>query len=68
MRQEKFCLLGVELRQLLYKVEGVLYIFGGYGGRTDHLDNFYSFSFEENEWRKVEVLSDERPGCQENND
>ena len=48
-------------------IEGVLYIFGGYGGGTDRLDNFYSFSFEENEWREVEVLSNERPGCRENN-
>ena len=42
-------------------------VLGGYGGGIDRLDNFYSFSFEENEWREVEVLSDERPGCQENN-
>lgn len=39
----------------------------GYGGGTGRLDDFYSFSFEDNKWEKVEVLSQERPGCRENN-
>jgi len=39
----------------------------GYGGGTGRLDDFYSFSFEENKWERVEVLSQERPGCRENN-
>jgi len=48
-------------------VKGKLYMFGGYGGGTGRLDDFYSFSFEENKWEVVEVLSQERPGCRENN-
>ena len=44
-----------------------LYIFGGYGGGTGRLDDFYSFDFERNEWSEVQVLSDEKPGCRENN-
>lgn len=39
----------------------------GYGGGTGRLDDFYSFSFEENKWEPVEVLSEEKPGCRENN-
>ena len=39
----------------------------GYGGGTGRLDDFYSFSFETNTWEEVEVLSDEKPGCRENN-
>ena len=48
-------------------VDGKLYIFGGYGGGTGRLDDFYSFDFERNEWKRVEVLSEERPGFRENN-
>ena len=39
----------------------------GYGGGTGRLDDFYSFSFDSNKWERVEVLSDEKPGCRENN-
>eukprot|EP00579_Thalassiosira_antarctica_P000267 CAMPEP_0201870066 /NCGR_PEP_ID=MMETSP0902-20130614/3321_1 /ASSEMBLY_ACC=CAM_ASM_000551 /TAXON_ID=420261 /ORGANISM="Thalassiosira antarctica, Strain CCMP982" /LENGTH=584 /DNA_ID=CAMNT_0048395639 /DNA_START=35 /DNA_END=1789 /DNA_ORIENTATION=- len=48
-------------------VKGKLYMFGGYGGGTGRLDDFYSFSFDANTWERVEVLSDEKPGCRENN-
>jgi len=44
-----------------------LYMFGGYGGGTGRLDDFYSFEFEKNQWEEVEVLSIEKPGCRENN-
>jgi hypothetical protein len=48
-------------------VKGRLYMFGGYGGGTGRLDDFYSFSFDSNSWEEVEVLSEEKPGCRENN-
>eukprot|EP00986_Skeletonema_menzelii_P000229 scaffold67_cov155-Skeletonema_menzelii.AAC.3 len=44
-----------------------LYMFGGYGGGTGRLDDFYQFSFDSNTWEEVEVLSDVKPGCRENN-
>jgi len=45
------------------------YVFGGYGGgsRTGRLDDFYSFDFETGTWEEVKVLSQEKPGCRENN-
>ncbi len=39
----------------------------GYGGGTGRLDDFYSFSFDTNSWEEVKVLSEEKPGCRENN-
>lgn len=48
-------------------VQKKLYMFGGYGGGTGRLDDFYSFSFETNTWEEVEVLSEAKPGCRENN-
>lgn len=48
-------------------VKGRLYMFGGYGGGTGRLDDFYSFSFDTCTWEEVEVLSSEKPGCRENN-
>jgi len=48
-------------------VKGRLYVFGGYGGGTGRLDDFWSFSFENGTWQEVEVLSEEKPGCRENN-
>ena len=39
----------------------------GYGGGSGRLDDFYSFCFESGEWEEVKVLSDEKPGCRENN-
>lgn len=48
-------------------IEGKLYIFGGYGGGTGRLDDFYAFDFERKEWDQVEILSEERPSCRENN-
>jgi len=42
-------------------------MFGGYGGGTGRLDDFYSFNFATSSWEEVEVLSDVRPGCRENN-
>eukprot|EP00984_Skeletonema_dohrnii_P011099 scaffold4403_cov164-Skeletonema_dohrnii-CCMP3373.AAC.5 len=48
-------------------VKGRLYMFGGYGGGTGRLDDFYQFSFDSNTWSEVEVLSDVKPGCRENN-
>jgi hypothetical protein len=44
-----------------------LYVFGGYGGGTGRMDDFYSFDFHTSTWEEVEVLGDERPGCRENN-
>jgi N-acetylneuraminic acid mutarotase len=48
-------------------VNGKLYVFGGYGGGTGRLDDFYSFDFESGTWEEVQVLSKEKPGCRENN-
>ena len=48
-------------------VKGGLYMFGGYGGGTGRLDDFYCFSLATNTWEEVEVLSKEKPGCRENN-
>ena len=48
-------------------VKSRLYMFGGYGGGTGRLDDFYSFNFATASWEEVEVLSDDRPGCRENN-
>lgn len=48
-------------------VRGKLYVFGGYGGGTGRLDDFYSFDFETSSWEEVRVLSAEKPGCRENN-
>merc|ERR1719183_1130483 len=48
-------------------VKGKLYMFGGYGGGTGRLDDFYSYRFDTDEWEEVEVLSSEKPGCRENN-
>lgn len=50
-------------------VKGKLYMFGGYGGGTGRLDDFYSYSFESDAgWERVEVLPESpRPGCRENN-
>ena len=48
-------------------VKGRLYIFGGYGGGTGRLSDFYSYNFETNTWEEVQVLSREKPGYRENN-
>lgn len=48
-------------------VKGRLYVFGGYGGATHRLDDFYQFSFDTGAWEEVKVLSEERPGRRENN-
>jgi Kelch motif/Galactose oxidase, central domain len=48
-------------------VKGRLYIFGGYGGGTGRLDDFYSYHFESGTWEEVTVLSSVKPGCRENN-
>ena len=48
-------------------VKGKLYVFGGYGGGTGRLDDFYSYDFETHEWQEVQVLSEYKPGCRENN-
>mmetsp|Transcript_16875 Transcript_16875/g.20609 ORF Transcript_16875/g.20609 Transcript_16875/m.20609 type:complete len:648 (-) Transcript_16875:63-2006(-) len=48
-------------------LQNKLFMFGGYGGGTGRLDDFHSFSFDTNTWEEVEVLSDEKPGCRENN-
>ena len=42
-------------------------MFGGYGGGTGRLDDFYEFNFDTNTWSEVEVLSAKKPGCRENN-
>lgn len=48
-------------------VDNKLYVFGGYGGGTGRLDDFYSFDFNTSSWEEVEVLGDVKPGCRENN-
>mmetsp|Transcript_11532 Transcript_11532/g.33145 ORF Transcript_11532/g.33145 Transcript_11532/m.33145 type:complete len:629 (-) Transcript_11532:81-1967(-) len=48
-------------------VQGKLYMFGGYGGGTGRLDDFYSFDFATSTWEQVQVKSDVKPGCRENN-
>lgn len=48
-------------------VKGQLYVFGGYGGGTGRLDDFYSFNFSTSSWEQVQVLSRCKPGCRENN-
>ena len=48
-------------------VKGKLYIFGGYGGGTGRLDDFYSYDLDTGTWEEVQVLSREKPGCRENN-
>jgi hypothetical protein len=42
-------------------------MFGGYGGGTGRLDDFYSYTFETGTWEEVQVLSPVKPGCRENN-
>lgn len=44
-----------------------LYVYGGYGGGTGRLDDFWSFDFEKGIWEEVQVLSEQKPGCRENN-
>jgi leucine-zipper-like transcriptional regulator 1 len=46
---------------------GKLFVFGGYGGGTGRLDDFWSFSFDTQTWEKVQVQSRRQPGCRENN-
>jgi Kelch motif len=48
-------------------VKGKLYIFGGYGGGTGRLDDFWSYDYATQRWEEVTVLSVEKPGCRENN-
>lgn len=48
-------------------VKGKLYVFGGYGGGTGRLDDFFAYDFETRTWEEVEMLSSEKPGCRENN-
>jgi Kelch motif len=48
-------------------VKGKLYVFGGYGGGTGRLDDFWSYDFDAQTWEEVQVLSAEKPGCRENN-
>ena len=44
-----------------------LYVFGGFGGGTGRLDDFYSFDFTTSTWEEVKPLGDIKPGCRENN-
>jgi N-acetylneuraminic acid mutarotase len=48
-------------------VKGRLYVFGGYGGGTGRLDDFFQYSFETGQWDEVKVLSEAKPGRRENN-
>jgi len=48
-------------------VQGKLYVFGGYGGGTGRLDDFYAYDLERGRWETVPVRSAARPGCRENN-
>ena len=42
-------------------------MFGGYGGGIGRLDHFYSFLFNTCTWEEVQVMSEEKPVCRENN-
>ena len=44
-----------------------MYMFGGYGGGTGRLDDFFSFDFRKNAWEEVTVKGHTKPGCRENN-
>ena len=45
-----------------------LYIFGGYGGGTGRLDDFYAYDFTRRCWQLAPVHPQSpRPGCRENN-
>jgi len=48
-------------------VQGKLYVFGGYGGGTGRLNDFYAYDFRKNSWEEVKVVGDTKPGCRENN-
>jgi leucine-zipper-like transcriptional regulator 1 len=48
-------------------VQDQLYIFGGYGGGTGRLDDFWSYHFGRGTWAPVTVRSQIQPGCRENN-
>ena len=39
----------------------------GYGGGFGRLDDFYSFDFATSTWEEVQVATEEKPGCRENN-
>ncbi len=44
-----------------------LYIFGGFGGGTGRLDDFYSFDLTTSIWEEVKAVGDKKPCCRENN-
>jgi leucine-zipper-like transcriptional regulator 1 len=44
-----------------------LFIFGGFGGGTGRLDDFWSYDFATSTWSEVPVVSHSKPGCRENN-
>jgi len=44
-----------------------LYIFGGFGGGSGRLDDFYSFDFATSTWEEIKPLGEKKPGCRENN-
>jgi Kelch motif len=48
-------------------VKGRMYVFGGYGGGTGRLDDFFSYCFATGCWEEVKVVSVEKPGPRENN-
>ena len=48
-------------------VQGKLYVYGGYGGGTGRLDDFYAYSFDQGTWEEVKVQGTAKPGRRENN-
>eukprot|EP00590_Aulacoseira_subarctica_P011142 CAMPEP_0172432294 /NCGR_PEP_ID=MMETSP1064-20121228/62499_1 /TAXON_ID=202472 /ORGANISM="Aulacoseira subarctica , Strain CCAP 1002/5" /LENGTH=715 /DNA_ID=CAMNT_0013179493 /DNA_START=1 /DNA_END=2145 /DNA_ORIENTATION=+ len=48
-------------------IRSKLYVFGGYGGGTGRLDDFYSYDFSTSSWEEVSLSTDIKPGCRENN-
>lgn len=48
-------------------VRNKLWMFGGYGGGTGRLDDFYSYDFHTSTWEEVSLSTDKKPGCRENN-
>lgn len=44
-----------------------MFVFGGYGGGTGRLADFWVYDFQQSKWEEVDVVGDEKPGCRENN-
>ena len=65
--EEQICLPPPRSGAASVVLKDKLYIFGGFGGGTGRLDDFYSFDFASSTWQQVQPLGEEKPGCRENN-